>query len=264
MANIITLTTDFGLNDHYVGAMKGSILGINPKVHIVDVAHGVPSFDIEQGAYLIGSSFMTFPKGTIHVVVVDPGVGSERRPILLKTEHYYFIAPDNGVLSLVAERDGVRELYVLDKNEYFLDRVSPTFHGRDIFAPVAAHLSKGVAPKKLGTITKGFHGKALFEVFREDKKLVTSVIHIDHFGNATTGFTAEQFFRFVKAAPYEIRIGGEKFNCLFETYHEVSEGLSLALIGSSGFLEIATRQESFAAAHNLKVGDSVELILKSR
>ncbi|HLD45608.1 MAG TPA: SAM-dependent chlorinase/fluorinase, partial [bacterium] len=129
MSHIITLTSDFGNADHYVGAMKGAILRINPNVTLVDISHEIPSFGVPIAAYVIGSSFLAFPRGTIHVVVTDPGVGTSRRPILLCTENYFFLAPDNGVLSLAAERDGARAIYHLDKPEYYLDHLSATFHG---------------------------------------------------------------------------------------------------------------------------------------
>src|SRR5215470_15710309 len=150
MQRLITLTTDFGLSEHYVGAMKGVIYGIHPNAIIVDITHGVQSFDILDGALAIAQAYSYFPKDTVHVVVVDPGVGGPRRPIVASVGQYLFVAPDNGVLSLVYEREERVNVRHITAEHYFRNPVSPTFHGRDIFAPVAAYLSKGVDTNKFG------------------------------------------------------------------------------------------------------------------
>ncbi len=259
MSNIITLTTDFGLKDHYVGTMKGAILSINPKAKLIDVTHNVPAFNVEEGAYLIGSSFFTFPKGTIHIVVVDPGVGSVRRPILVCTDHYYFIAPDNGVLSLVAERDNVKAIYHLDKPKFYLDQLSATFHGRDIFGPIAAYLAKGKSPQKLGTPIKDFNKLDLFTTTQTKDYISAKVIHIDHFGNVTLGFAFEKYRDLIVNKPFEIRVKDSVFSTLRETYFDVPQGSPLLLVGSSGFLEVAIHQDSFAMINDIQVGERVEL-----
>src|SRR5262245_47634357 len=147
---ILTLTTDFGLSDHYVGTMKGVILGICPEARIVDVSHDITPFEIGEGAYVIAQAYRYFPKKTVHVVVVDPGVGTARRPVLMEAAGQYFIAPDNGVLSMVQLRERGAKFRLVSNSKYFLPKVSTTFHGRDIFAPVAAHLAAGVPPVRIG------------------------------------------------------------------------------------------------------------------
>jgi len=142
MMSIITLTTDFGYKDHYVGSIKGSILNINPRAKIIDITHEVPSFNITEGAYQLGASYALYPKGTIHVAVVDPGVGGSRIPILIQTKNYYFVGPDNGLFSMIPLKEKILAVYQLKNSKYFRSEVSSTFHGRDIFSPVGAHLSK--------------------------------------------------------------------------------------------------------------------------
>src|ERR1700729_3126348 len=148
-APILTLTTDFGLSDHFVGVMKGVILGILPEVQLIDVSHGIQPYGIADGAFTIAQAYRYFPKKTVHVVVVDPGVGSARRPLLAEMAGQYFVAPDNGVLSMVLAREK-RKVRHITNERYFLDPVSRTFHGRDIFSPVAAHLTTGVTPAQFG------------------------------------------------------------------------------------------------------------------
>jgi hypothetical protein len=150
-APILTLTTDFGLSDHYVGSMKGVILGICPRAQLVDISHQVSPYAIAEGAFLIGQAYRSFPRGTVHVVVVDPGVGSDRRPILTEAAGQYFVAPDNGVLALIFAREK-HKVRLISNQRYFRQPVSRTFHGRDIFAPVAAHLASGVAPSRMGKV----------------------------------------------------------------------------------------------------------------
>src|SRR5512137_319006 len=147
---IITLLTDFGTRDQYVASMKGVILGINPQCSLVDITHEVRPQDIEEGAFILANAFSSFPKGTIHVAVVDPGVGGPRKPVLLVTRNCFFLGPDNGLLSLAAQADTVKQAIELTNPKFFLPRISATFHGRDIFAPVAAHLSLGTRPAVLG------------------------------------------------------------------------------------------------------------------
>src|SRR5690349_13001778 len=184
---VITLTTDFGLTDHYVGAMKGVILSIAPGAQIVDITHEVGAYEIAEAAFVLAQSYRYFPKKTVHVAVIDPGVGSLRRPILLESEGQMFVAPDNGVLAMVyAEKPRVR---VISNTRYFRQPVSRTFHGRDIFAPVAAHLARGLAPAKIGPRVADFLWSNFGSPQRTGKHTWTGLIlKIDHFGNVITNF----------------------------------------------------------------------------
>lgn len=272
---VITLTTDFGTVDGYVAAMKGVILGINPEAIIVDVTHEIRPQDIREGAFVFGSTFEAFPPDTVHVVVVDPGVGSARRPIAVSTPAATFVAPDNGVLSWalrVAEADRwpvqAREIplpvstraVVLKNSTYWRPRVSATFHGRDIFAPVAAHLSGGTPLAELGPSTQTL---CLFPVPRAkliaSGKLEGHVIHVDRFGNLITDVTEADLSRFT--AP-TVRIGNVEIPQIVTHYAAgaVAGSKVLALLGSAGYLEIAVAQGSAAAALGLDVGTVVTVL----
>ncbi|MCP5109892.1 MAG: SAM-dependent chlorinase/fluorinase, partial [bacterium] len=190
---IITLTTDFGLDDHFAGTMKGVILGILPTAEIVDLCHNVTPFEITEGAFLIAQAYRYFPKRTVHVVVVDPGVGTARRPILVEAAGQFFIGPDNGVLSMVYSREKHKARHITAR-KYFLEHISNTFHGRDVFAPVAAHLRKGTPPSKFGKLI-GDHLRPTFEKpVRTGKRYWTgAVLKVDHFGNLITNFRLDEF-----------------------------------------------------------------------
>jgi hypothetical protein len=268
MASIITLTTDFGLADSYVGAMKGVILGINREATIVDVTHGVPPGDVLHGAYVLSTAFSSFPKGTVHVAVVDPGVGTERRGLAIEHEGHVFVGPDNGLFSLVLSppsradsgEDGTFEgglppgarAVELADSSYHLPDVSATFHGRDVFAPVAAHLSAGVALDRLGpaVISVRYLSLAAPEAL-EGGSARGVVIHIDIFGNAVTSLRREDLVD----EPLSIEIAGRTITGLSATYAEGPD--LLALFGSSGLLEIAVRDGSAAALLSLKRGQTV-------
>src|SRR5580692_5562992 len=184
----ITLTTDFGTADHYVGAMKGVILGISPHARIVDITHEIAPQDVNEAAFVIAQAWRYFPKGTIHVVVVDPGVGSARRPVLCEAEGQFFIAPDNGVLSMVydSSRHKVR---AISNSRLFLKKVSRTFHGRDVFAPAAAHLSKGMAPEKFGKMILDYARDGVVKPVRLSANEWNGVVlKTDRFGNLITNF----------------------------------------------------------------------------
>jgi S-adenosyl-L-methionine hydrolase (adenosine-forming) len=190
---IITLTTDFGLSDHYVGAMKGVILGICPRARIVDISHDVKPFAVSEAAYLIAQAYRHFPRGTVHVVVVDPGVGSDRRPILAEAAGQRFIAPDNGALGMILSREK-HKVRVISNSRYFRKPVSATFHGRDIFAPVAAHVAAGAPVSSVGKLI-GDSVRADFETPRRtgERAWLGCVLHIDRFGNVVTNFQAADF-----------------------------------------------------------------------
>jgi S-adenosylmethionine hydrolase len=257
----ITLTTDFGLSDHYVGTMKGVILRIHPEARMVDISHAVPPYDVRRAAFLVEQAWRFFPPGTVHVVVVDPGVGSARRPILLEAGGQFFVAPDNGVLSAVIAGAGTAVVRSIDATEYFLTAVSRTFHGRDVFAPVAAHLSLGVPARKFGAEIDNYLRLTLEQPVRTARRGWTGQIAaIDAFGNVITNFSSEQFAQ-VEQQAFEISIGMERVTRLVQSYAEAPPGVIAAIAGSSGFLEIACNQGSAAARLGVGIGAPVELRL---
>lgn len=270
MSPIITLTTDFGLTDAYVAAMKGVILGINPEVTLVDICHTINPQDITQAAFVLGTAHQSFPKGTIHLVVVDPGVGSQRRAIVLRTPSVDFVAPDNGVLSYVLEQSSPRpsednqlrelgaelEAFAITDPRFWRTPVSPTFHGRDIFAPVAAYLSLGHSPADFGEKVTSLVTLPLTRPQQEpDGTVVGHVLHIDTFGNLITNITIQDLPSSDKLL--KIIIGNQIIQGLSHTYIK-GEGL-LALIGSSNHLEISVKGGSAHSLLNTAVGDEVRV-----
>jgi S-adenosylmethionine hydrolase len=242
---LITFTTDFGLTEHYVGVMKGVIYGINPSARIVDVTNAVQSFDVLDGAIAISQAYSYFPKDTIHVVVVDPGVGGPRRPILAHAGQYTFLAPDNGVLSLVFEREERVTVRHVTSEHYFHQPVSNTFHGRDVFAPVAAYLSKGVDSAKFGDEISDFTRFAAPKpkaISPNNWKAV--VLKSDKFGNLITNITAKDIPEIFDggAKPFKITVGKSEITKLSSTYSDGAQGELIAVMGSTGFLEISTNK----------------------
>jgi len=263
---VITLLTDFGIEDEYVGLMKGVILAFHPSATIVDITHHIDPQDIVQAAYLIRCCYSYFPRGTIHLVVVDPGVGSDRSIIAVQTEKYCFVAPNNGVLTFVfdAERS-VRIVRVADP-AYFLHPVSDTFHGRDIFAPVGAHLGEGLDIRRLGPDVDGrflVRVKAPEPYLSSQGELVGEVVWIDRFGNLITNVDSNRLHAFRKAGP-EKRLGISVRSLLIEglsgRYGDVAPKRTLALIGSRGYLEIAVNCGSARQRFKAEKGDAVKLI----
>jgi S-adenosylmethionine hydrolase len=260
---IITLLTDFGTKDHYVASMKGVILRINPQCTLIDITHGVRSQDIREGAFLLASACPYFPKGTIHISVVDPEVGGERRPILLETKNYFFIGPDNGLFTLAAKKDGIKQMVVLTRKKYFLPEVSATFHGRDIFAPVAGHLSLGLTPLTFGKRTEHWVDLDIGQPELKRNQLVGEVIHIDAFGNLITNIDREGFSQFIQDRPFLIRAGKRAIKGLKRGYWEGKKNEPIALFGSGGFLEIAVREGSAEKRLKLRRGDPIVVSLIS-
>lgn len=253
---IITLTTDFGQAGGYAGAVKGVLLGINPQIKIVDITHEISPFNILEGTLLLNSFYQFFPRGTVHLVVVDPGVGGKRKGILVRTDNYFFVGPDNGVLSFIYDREKVREMINLTNSEYFLGKPSSTFHARDIFAPVSAYLSLGVKLGEFGSPTQGCYKFKLPEpVYRKDY-LMGEIIYIDRFGNLITSINSDLIRERNKV---QISIKNKKINHLSQYYEEEKEGKLLALIGSSNFLEIAVNQGSAQRLLKAKTGDKVKI-----
>lgn len=246
-SGIITLTTDFGHRDPYVAMMKGVILSMNPSTRIVDITHGISPGSIQEGSSIITEAYRYFPSGTVHVGVIDPGVGGKRRPIAVVSGSHFFVGPDNGLFWTIIEAHPQTEVIKLTEKRYWMDTISSTFHGRDIFAPVAALLSRGIDPYLFGKKIKNPIALTRPFVRREHDLLVGEVIRVDHFGNLITNITVEGLGASLASEGPIITIGGLILEGICTTYNDVSEGKPLALIGSSGVLEIAVNTGSAIA-----------------
>lgn len=258
MAGIITLLTDFGTEDSYVGAMKGVILSINPDATIIDISHQIPPQDIMAGAFVLSQTAPFFPKGTVHIAVVDPGVGGKRRPILIETERYFFIGPDNGIFSLALQNEQhIRRKIHLTNKDYFLGHISSTFHGRDIFSPVGAYLSLGIDPSLFGKKVKRLTSLDVKKPFARNGKITGRIIHIDRFGNLITNIDKDLLDRVFRARSFEIKVGDVIIKRLVSSYAYAKEDEAVSLIGSSGFLEIAMREKNANIALGIKKGDNI-------
>lgn len=256
---IITLLTDFGTKDHYVASMKGVILKINPRCRLIDITHQVSPHDVREGAFILANAYSHFPKGTIHLAVVDPGVGGARRPLLLVTRNYFFVGPDNGLFTMISRKENINQIITLDKKEYHLSDVSTTFHGRDIFAPVAAHLSMGVKPNVLGHkmdswLCLGFEGPLI-----KAGKLSGEILHVDTFGNLVSNIDEGRLSQFTRGRPFVIRVKRKTIRGLKKGYWEGEKDEPMALFGSSGFLEISVREGNAQKVLKMKRGDKIEI-----
>lgn len=262
---IVTLTTDFGLNDHFVGTIKGVILDIAPEAQIVDICHSVQAFDILDGALALAQAYSYFPSGTVHLVVVDPGVGSARRPILASSERQHFVAPDNGVLSLMYSREERLSVRHVTADHYFLQPLSNTFHGRDIFAPVAGYLAKGVAPEKFGEeITDFVRFNAPRPKPVDERTMRGVVLKVDRFGNLVTNFTPHDLPSLFQADPpaFKITVGKREVTSMKSNYAEGAPGEVFALLGSMGYLEISANRASAAQLVGSGKGTEVSVTLE--
>lgn len=261
MSSIITLTTDFGQQDHYVSVMKAVMLKVNPAVRFIDTSHDIPPQDIMAGAWVVRNSALLFPEGTVHLVVVDPGVGTTRKPVALKIRDQFFVGPDNGIFSLIGE-DFEYEAVHLTNKTYWLNEQSSTFHGRDIFAPVAAHLSKG---------------RALFDLGDPLEKLVTFrwampisdrdgvqgwVVHIDRYGNLITNIPSSMIREAGLNASLRIYVGNTILDKIAETFASVPDGEPVAYIGSSDNLEIAINKGNAKQMLGVEKGAQVSIIIQ--
>jgi S-adenosyl-L-methionine hydrolase (adenosine-forming) len=264
MQRLITLTTDFGVSEHYVGAMKGVIYSILPSAVIVDITHGVQSFDVLDGAIAISQAYSYFPKDTVHVVVVDPGVGSARRPILATAGKYVFLAPDNGVLSLVYQREENVSVRHITAEHYFHTPVSHTFHGRDIFAPLAAYLSRGVDMSKLGEeITDYVRFAAPRPKAAGPNGWKGVVLKTDKFGNLITNFTPQDVPQLFDrtAQSFKLTVGKAEITKLCTSYSDGNPGELFAVLGSTGFLEISANKTAASRLAGADRGAEVGLVL---
>jgi S-adenosylmethionine hydrolase len=257
---ILTLTTDFGLSDHYAGAMKGVILGICPTARIVDITHEITPYEITEGAYTIAQAYRTFPKKSVHVVVVDPGVGTARRPILMEAGGQYFVAPDNGVLSMIYSREK-HKIRLIANERYFRKPVSQTFHGRDIFAPVAAHLAAGVVPSRMGKVVDDYLRPAFQNPMRTGKHTWNgTVLKVDRFGNIVTNYHVEEFPN-LEAKSCTFGAGPQEVSVIARNYAETGPGELFAIVGSAGYYEISIREASAARATGCAGGSPIELTI---
>ena len=257
---ILTLTTDFGLSDHYVGAMKGVSLGICPRAQIVDITHQISPYEITEGAYLIAQAWRTFPRKTVHVVVVDPGVGTARRPILMEAGGQYFIAPDNGVLSMIYLREP-HKIRLISNEKYFRHPVSTTFHGRDIFSPAAAHLAAGVSAAQFGKRIEDYLRPVFQKPQRAGKRTwVGQILKVDHFGNIVTNFHVDDFPN-LEAQNVVFSVGPQEVTAIAHNYAEAGFGELFAIVGSSGYYEISVGQASAAKRIGCVTGGPVELLV---
>jgi S-adenosylmethionine hydrolase len=272
MGAVITLTTDFGLSDAYVAAMKGVILGINPDVNIVDICHTVKPQNVIQAGFVLATAYRYFPERSIHVVVVDPGVGGTRRAILLRTEQADFVAPDNGCLSYVLQEVAGKPVtgksvklkpnvvaVSLTKPEYWLSHISATFHGRDIFAPVAAHLSQGKTPESFGERIASLSTAPLLYPRKTITGITGHIVHIDNFGNLITNIRGQDLPG--KKGSIQVTVGSKKITGLTKTYSE-GDGL-LALIGSHGYMEISLKNGNASGFMGVGTGDQVRITLRA-
>ena len=238
------MLTDFGTADYFAGAVKGAILSVNPNVVIADITHEVPAQDIEAGAFMLFAAYKTFPPGTIHLAVVDPGVGSARRPIIVMASDQFFVGPDNGLFSYIYDREPSHQTFHITAEKYFRPDPSSTFHGRDIFAPIAAALSTGVAPEHFGAEISD-------EVRLPSLETPLRIIHIDRFGNCVTNISRERF------EGKSLSINGRTITALRNFYGEAPAGEIFAIWGSAGFLEISVNGGSAAQILGAKRGDTI-------
>ncbi len=256
-SGVIALLTDFGLKDHYVGVMKGVILSVNPDARIIDISHDIGSQDILDAYFLLSNTYRYFPPGTVFVAVVDPGVGSDRAVVAVRTDRYVFLAPDNGLLGFLHKDGAVERAVQVREEKFFLHPVSNTFHGRDVFAPVAAHLSRGVDLAELGPEVETIQRiRTPAPKVTKEGVIVGEVVSIDRFGNLVTNIPGD---RFAGADRVEVRIGKTAIRDLSKSYAATKKGSLLAVVGSTGNLEISVNRGNAREKTRAKVGDVVKV-----
>jgi S-adenosylmethionine hydrolase len=261
---VITLLSDFGIKDPYVAEMKAVILSICQEATIVDISHDIKKFDIRMGAFILAQASPYFPEGTVHVAVVDPGVGTERRPIIIETKRGFYVGPDNGLLIPAARNDGIRCIYEIANPKYQLKTITKTFHGRDIFSPAAAYLASGISPSDFGPEVHDPITPSFAETVINGEKIRGEVVQIDDFGNVITNIGLKDLnkARIKEGMPIILRLKSEELRLKFcSTYGDAPKHAPLVLIGSSGLLEIAVNQGNAAKSFKIEIGD--EVILKS-
>lgn len=254
MKRIITLTTDFGLKDHYVGTMKGVMLSVNENVVPVDITHSVPPHDVSAASFAVNAAYRYFPEGTVHLAVVDPGVGTERRALAVSAGGHFFVGPDNGIFSFVFRSCPDFLCSEIKNREFVLEPVSATFHGRDIFAPAAAHLSLGVSVEEFGPEASDPETVSPPGCRREGENVRGTVVYSDRFGNLVTSIPASEVGNRTEAV---VKIGGKTITGISSSYACIAPGEILAVEGSTGFIEISVNRGSAAEVF----GDSVPEVL---
>lgn len=260
----ITLTTDFGTRDHYVGAIKGVIRSLAPKAEIIDITHEIGPHDVLHASFVLHGIWPYYPEGTIHLAVVDPGVGSERRIILGRYAGQYVIAPDNGLITFLHRTRRVEEMYVVENRRYFLPQPSSTFHGRDIFAPVAAHLASGVKSRDFGRSTDRVEMLDIpHSAEITGRRIMGRILYVDRFGTLVTNINQQNLLALgIKDRDPEVFVGGQNIGPIRSHFGEVPEGEPLALQGSTGYLEIAVNRGS--AAERFMPGEEGQTALAKR
>ncbi len=263
-ARIITLLTDFGEQDHYVAAMKGVMLGINPNLFFVDITHHIPPQDIQSAAFILGQAYSYFPFQTIHLAVVDPGVGTDRKALVAGIGEHFYVAPDNGILSYVLEKEEQQRIHAVEADHYFRKPVSPTFHGRDIFAPVAAWLSRDVGTDQFGPPCEQPVRLPIPRLSRVKGNLVqAAVVAVDRFGNLITNLTPADVPAYLgdKTRPCKILAAQREITTFRRTFADGQPGELFVVPGSTGYLEIVVRNASAAAMLNLGPGAIIGVVL---
>jgi S-adenosyl-L-methionine hydrolase (adenosine-forming) len=255
---VITLLSDFGLSDYFVGAVKGVMLSLNPDVTFVDISHQVPPQDIFTGAFTLSQAYSCFPQGTVHFAVVDPGVGTSRKALAATAAGHYFVAPDNGILTYIMEANEDFVAHEITADHYFRKPVSATFHGRDVFAPVAAWISRKIELHQFGPVLQSPVRLQIPPLKRvRDALIQGTILAIDHFGNLITNLKPEDV-----SMPFKILAGQREITALRRTYGEGMSGEVIVVPGSAGFLEIAVKGGSAAATLNMKAGAPIGVILQ--
>jgi S-adenosyl-L-methionine hydrolase (adenosine-forming) len=258
-AKIVTFTSDFGLKDPYVAEMKAAVLGICPSAVLVDVTHGVEKFNVRAGAFMLASAAPYFPHGTVHVAVVDPSVGSQRRPIIIETANAFFVGPDNGLLLLAAEAQGITRFFEITSRRLALSHVSNTFHGRDIFAPAAAHLLNGTNLEEFGPQITDVVKPQFSTVIRSHEALIGEVLHVDDFGNIVTNINWKELANFRESIVQVEFSNHVALMKVSNSYASVKLHDPLLVVGSHNFAEVALNQGNAAAKFQVKTGDKITL-----
>jgi len=254
---IVSFVTDFGTADPYAGIVKGIVLGANPHANIADITHQIPAHDIISGAFTLVRSYRFFPEGTVHVAIVDPGVGKSRKSIAVKTERYLFVGPDNGILSPVLSLERIQEIREITNPPFLMDEISGTFHGRDVFAPCAGNLSAGKSFDFVGPEIKSIKHLVFPAVKCDDNVMSGEVVTVDSFGNLITNISKSAFDSFVGEKSYEVLYGNERFDTIRTSYSEVKIGENLALFDSCGYLEVSMNEGNAAAYFMTTAGSPV-------
>lgn len=261
-SGIVTLITDFGWQAEYAGAMKGAILSVNPRCRIVDITHEVPPGDILRASFVLGNTYPYFPAGTVHLAVVDPGVGTERRPLAIGKNGHFFVGPDNGVFTAVLAAPGECAGYEIARKEFFRRPLSATFHGRDLFGPAAGRLSLGLPARSFGPRVRDFARLEFPRAERRGGRIAGRILWADSFGNLITNIRREEHEPALAEGGWRITGKGWRIERLSRTYGEARPGEPLALFGSAGYLELAVNRGRAAEALKLKAGDPLVIRLK--